>query len=72
VALKQQPMTRYALQLKKSYLAAYYTNLPKNGLYLTDKKEDACSFVTLERALRTACELKENLGAIPTVIEVSN
>lgn len=69
-------MTRYALQLaqgnEKLYLAAYYTNLPKNGLYLTQKQEDACSFVTLERALRTACDLKDNLGKIPTVIEVSN
>lgn len=69
-------MPRYALQVNYSdqnlYLAAYYTNLPKNGIRFTDKKEDACSFVTLEKALQTAVNLKDNLGNVPTVIEVAN
>jgi len=54
------------------YLAAYYANFPKNnGIRLTDKAEDACSYVTIEKACQVARSLEDNMGCVPSIVEVS-
>jgi hypothetical protein len=54
------------------YLAAYYANFPKNnGIRLTSKAEDACSYVTIEKACQVALSLEESMGCIPSIVEVS-
>jgi hypothetical protein len=63
---------RYALQLQnQTYLAACY-EATGSGLRITDKSEDACSYVTLEKALSVALQLSHALGTPPTVVEVEN
>lgn len=63
---------RYALQLpNQTYLAACY-EATGSGLRITDKSEDACSYVTLEKALSVAVQLSHSLGVPPTVVEVEN
>ena len=63
---------RYALQLpNQTYLAACY-EATGSGLRITDKSEDACSYVTLEKALSVAVQLSQYLGVPPTVVEVEN
>lgn len=69
-------MTRYALKTthkgKVLYLAAYYANFPKNnGIRLTYKAEDACSYVTIEKACQVAHSLEDSMGCIPSIVEVS-
>jgi len=55
------------------YLAAAYPKSAKdNGIRLTAKKEDACSFVTIEKAAETARLLEDSIGYLPTIIEVKN
>lgn len=71
-----QPMTRYALKTthegKVLYLAAYYANFPKNnGIRLTYKAEDACSYVTIEKACQVARSLEDSMGCVPSIVEVS-
>ena len=71
-----QPMTRYALRTAHGtqvmYLAAYYANFPKNnGIRLTDKAEDACSYVTIEKACQVARSLEDSMGCVPSIVEVS-
>ena len=70
------PMTRYALRTahegKVLYLAAYYTDFPKNnGIRLTYKAEDACSYVTIEKACQVARSLEDSMGCVPSIVEVS-
>jgi len=70
-------MARYALLSTRSkkpmYLAAAYPKSAKdNGIRLTNKKEDACSFVTVERAAETARLLEDSVGYLPTIVEVSH
>lgn len=70
-------MTRYALQAPISsrplYLAAVYPKSAKdNGIRLTAKKEDACSFVTIEKAAETARVLEHSVGYLASIIEVCN
>jgi len=69
-------MTRYALKTTHGaqtlYLAAYYANSPKNnGIRLTDKAEDACSYVTIEKAGQGARSLEDSIGCVPSIGEVS-
>jgi|TARA_R110000868_G_scaffold143859_1_gene362484 hypothetical protein len=69
-------MTRYALKTTHGaqtlYLAAYYANSPKNnGIRLTDKAEDACSYVTIEKAGQVARSLEDSIGCVPSIVEVS-
>lgn len=69
-------MTRYALKTTHGtqimYLAAYYANFPKNnGIRLTDKAEDACSYVTIEKACQVARMLEDSMGCVPSIVEVS-
>lgn len=71
-----RPMTRYALKTTHGtqimYLAAYYTNFPKNnGIRLTDKAEDACSYVTIEKACQVARMLEDSMGCVPSIVEVA-
>lgn len=55
------------------YLAAAYPKSAKdNGIRLTTSKEDACSFVTVEKAAETARLLEDSVGYLPTIIEVSH
>lgn len=70
-------MVRYALLSPRVdeplYLAAAYPKSSKDsGIRLTAKKEDACSFVTLEKAAETARLLEDSIGYLPTIIEVVN
>lgn len=70
-------MARYALtsthQGRQVYLAAYYGDLhPHDGIILTDIAEDACSYVTIEKAAQVARALESNLGATPVIVEVAN
>lgn len=69
-------MTRYALstthQGDKVYLAAYYGMLhPHDGILLTHKAEDACSYVTIEKAAEVARALEQHLGSVPAIVEVT-
>jgi hypothetical protein len=69
-------MTRYALKTTHEgqvlYLAAYYANFPKNnGIHLTYKAEDACSYVTIEKACQVARSLEDSMGCVPSIVEVS-
>ena len=71
-----RPMTRYALKTTDGaqvlYLAAYYANLPKNnGIRLTNKAKDACSYVTIEKACQVARMLEDSIGCVPSIVEVS-
>jgi hypothetical protein len=38
---------------------------------MTDKPEDACSYVTLDKALAVAAAIAPNLGKAPCVVEVN-
>lgn len=63
---------RYALQLPNhTYLAACY-EATGSGLRITHNSDDACSYVTLEKALSVAVQLSQYLGVPPTVVEVEN
>jgi hypothetical protein len=63
---------RYALQLpNQTYLAACY-EATGSGLLITDKPEDACSYVTIEKAASVARQLGGFFGVPPTVVEVEN
>jgi len=66
-------MPRYALttpeQQRPLFLAAYY-NAQGNGILFTDKAEDACSYVTIEKAVQVAQQLKLSLGYLPHIVEV--
>ena len=54
------------------YLAAYYEKLPaNNGIYLTLIAEDACSYVTIEKACQVARSLEDSMGCVPSIVEVS-
>jgi hypothetical protein len=69
-------MTRYALKTTHNgaafYLAAYYEKLPvNNGVYLTLIAEDACSYVTIEKACQVARSLEDSMGWVPSIVEVS-
>lgn len=72
-------MTRYALKTTHPdyeghafYLAAYYEKLPAhNGVYLTLVAEDACSYVTIEKACQVARSLKDSMGCVLSIEEVS-
>jgi hypothetical protein len=62
---------RYALSLSNNlYLAACY-EATGSGIMMTRKAEDACSYVTLEKALAVAHAVAPNLGQIPCVVEVN-
>jgi hypothetical protein len=70
-------MTRYALQATLSseplYLAAAYPKSSKdNGIRLTKNKEDACSFVTVEKAAEIARVLEYSVGSLASIVEVQN
>jgi hypothetical protein len=70
-------ITRYALLApapkENLYLAAVYPKSSNdNGIRLTDKKEDACSFVTIEKAAETARLLEDSVGYLASIIEVNN
>lgn len=70
-------MTRYVLLAPATkenlYLAAVYPKSSKDsGIRLTDKKEDACSFVTIEKAAETARLLEDSVGYLASIIEVNN
>jgi hypothetical protein len=66
-------MPRYALTTQEHkrplFLAAYYER-QGNGIRFTDKAEDACSYVTIEKAVQVAQELKISLGYLPHIVEV--
>lgn len=67
-------MPRYALSITRPevdplYLAASYEQTG-SGIRITDKREDACSYVTIEQASAVARALRHTFGATPNVIEV--
>ncbi len=66
-------MPRYALTTQQHkrplYLAAYY-ECQGNGIRFTDQAEDACSYVTIEKAVQVAKQLKLSLGYLPHIVEV--
>jgi len=53
-------LDRYSLSIphgdSKRFLAAIY-DLTHSGILFTDKEEDACSFVTIDKAVAVAKEL---------------
>jgi len=62
---------RYALSLQNdTFLAACY-EATGSGIKLTKNAEDACSYVTLEKAMAVAQAVSGSIGQIPSVIEVS-
>lgn len=62
---------RYALLLQdETFLAACY-EATGSGIIVTRNPEDACSYVTLEKALAVAQAVSTSLGQLPSVIEVS-
>lgn len=67
-------MPRYALlstqqQQEPLYIAACYESFG-NGVYLTYRPEDACSYVTIEKAVQVAKAIQVNLGYLPSIVEV--
>ena len=58
-------MERYTLSMthgnSKRFLAAVY-DLTSSGIFLTDVEEDACSYVTMDKAVEVARELKSLHG----------
>ena len=61
---------RYALSLPdNTYLAACY-EATGSGIILTAKAEDACSYVTIEKAASVAHQVRFSLGVVPAVVEV--
>jgi|TARA_R100000084_G_scaffold104781_1_gene61685 hypothetical protein len=61
---------RYALSLQNNtFLAACY-EATGSGIMLTTNAEDACSYVTLEKALAVAQAVSQSVGQVPAVIEV--
>lgn len=67
-------MTRYALSITNTkseplYLAASY-EMSGSGIRITDRAEDACSYVTFEQAANVARQLKDTFHGAPQVIEV--
>lgn len=67
---------RFALstsqQGKQVYLAAYYGMLhPRDGVLFTDRAEDACSYVTIEKAAEVARAIAPALGSVPEIMEVN-
>lgn len=66
----KRPM-RYALSIShKTYLAACY-EATGSGILLTEKAEDACSYVTIEKALAVAEAVASSIGKLPRIVEVS-
>jgi len=62
---------RYALLIHNdTFLAACY-EATGSGIGLTRNAEDACSYVTLEKAMAVAQAVSGSIGQIPSVIEVS-
>ena len=65
---KIRPM-RYALSLPdNTYLAACY-EATGSGIIFTEKAEDACSYVTIEKATSVAHQVRFSLGVVPSVVE---
>ena len=63
---------RYALAVENElYLAACY-EATGSGNMLTTVMEDACSYVTIEKAINVAIQVRHSLGHVPSVIEVEN
>tara|TARA_B100001939_G_C16891989_1_gene595837 strand:- start:841 stop:1035 length:195 start_codon:yes stop_codon:yes gene_type:complete len=63
---------RYALAVENDlYLAACY-EATGSGIMLTTVMEDACSYVTIEKAINVAIQVRHSLGHVPSVIEVEN
>ena len=63
---------RYALALQNNlYLAACY-EATGSGIRVTSIAEDACSYVTIEKAIDVAVQVRHSLGFVPSVIEVDN
>lgn len=66
----KRPM-RYALSISdKTYLAACY-EATGSGILLTEKAEDACSYVTIEKALAVAKAVAPSVGKLPCIVEVN-
>lgn len=62
---------RFALALENNrYLAACY-EATGSGIMLTTNAEDACSYVTLEKAISVAKAVQQSLGELPCVVEVN-
>ena len=62
---------RYALSLQNdTFLAACY-EATGSGIKLTKNAEDACSYVTLEKAMAVAQAVSGSIGQIPSVIPVN-
>lgn len=69
-------MSRYALSITRPdvdplYLAASYEQTG-SGIRITDKLEDACSYVTIEQACAVAKALRHTFNEPPSVIEVEH
>lgn len=63
---------RYALATDNNlYLAACY-EATGSGIMLTPVIEDACSYVTIDKAINVAIQVRHSLGHVPSVIEVEN
>jgi hypothetical protein len=62
---------RYALLIQNNtFLAACY-EATGSGIMLTKNAEDACSYVTLEKALAVAKAVSGSIGELPSVVEVN-
>lgn len=63
---------RYALSISNTtYLAACY-EATGSGILLTEKAEDACSYVTIEKAIAVAKAVAPSVGTLPCIVEVNN
>lgn len=68
-------MTRYALSIARPeaeplFLAASYEQTG-SGIRITEKSEDACSYVTIEQASAVARALRHTFNQTPSIIEVN-
>lgn len=64
-------MARYAIQVDDFYLAAAYEPFG-SGLRFTEHHEDACSYVTIDKACSVAKDLIHVAGLQCSVIEVAH
>ena len=65
-------LMRYALSIShNTYLAACY-EATGSGILLTEKPEDACSYVTWEKAVAVAKAVAPTVGTLPCIVEVNN
>jgi len=64
-------MTRYAIAVDDIYVAACYEPVG-SGIKFTEHREDACSYVTIDKACSVAKDLMHYAGLTCSIVEVAH